>query len=217
MEEEKVREFAASGKSSAKEKEEAKEGFEEKERKLQAEVFALAGEVDELKDANSYLHSENQKLIDRASACVEDVTKFKREAKEAREDLEVSEETESDRVKVIEGMKKKIKELTNEVETLITVKREFSLRLKKQHAEEEGEEKEESKNEPGSSSTATPSTAARPQATEASAAPADDTTVVFTQQQRSKQLRRQMRRMRRTQHLGLEKMRSKEMRRKKRR
>ena len=135
LEEEKVRESLQRQESQAR----------KRRKKQQAEEFALAGEVDELKEANGYLHSENQKLIDCASACVEDVIKFKREAEDARDELEASEEREKDRVKIIEGMKKKIKELTNEVETLITVKRELSLRLTEQCAEEERKGKEESK------------------------------------------------------------------------
>ena len=54
---------------------------------------------------------------------MEDVLKFKREAKEAREELEAAEEREKDRVKIIEGMKKKIKEHRQEQRPVAAIRK----------------------------------------------------------------------------------------------
>ena len=117
---------------------------------------------------------------------------------------------------IIGGMKKKIKELNNEVETLMTVKIELTLRLKEQYANQERKEEEESKNEPGSSFTATPSTAHVFRKQKLPQQQQMTQPWRLHNNKRSKHLRRKMRRKKRIQQQSLETMRSKAMRRKKR-
>ena len=174
---------ASGSKEQPSKKEEEEEAPNNRASELQAEVFALAGEG--LKKANSYLASENKRLIDRASNCMEEIIKWKKEAREAKEGMQAAEEKEKDRVKIINGLKKKIIELNEEIDVLFE-KHELSKQVKEQEKtveeeekkEEEIEEKKEegSQNEPGSSSTAPPATATPYQGAAAARATAEDTT-----------------------------------------
>ena len=155
---------------------------------MQAEVFALAGEIDGLKEANGYLTSENKKLIDRASNCAEEVIRWKGEAKEATEEMEAAEDREKDKVKIINGLKKKVTEPNEEIEVLIFEKKELSKQVKEKDKELQEEERGRncSEEKGGKSKSARelipapPFTAAPHQEAAATAATAGDTTTTTT-------------------------------------
>ena len=57
--------------------------------------------------ANECLRAENKKLIDRTSDCVEEVVRWKRIAKEAKDEMEATEEREKASSKIVENLESK--------------------------------------------------------------------------------------------------------------